>query len=48
VPWIGGFPQALPEIKNGKVADHKKVVKRKNLSFVSEFKRKGEQDYSPF
>jgi hypothetical protein len=24
LPWIG-FPQALPEIKNGKVTDYKKV-----------------------
>ena len=34
---LDGFPQALPEIKNGKVADYKKLYKKKNLSFVLEF-----------
>jgi hypothetical protein len=35
-PWMV-FPQALPEIKNGKVTDYKKGVKKKNLSLVLEF-----------
>jgi hypothetical protein len=42
------FPQAIPEIKNGKVTDKKygNKVEEKPFPFFKE--RKGEQEYSPF
>ncbi len=38
---LDGFPQALPEIKNGKVADYKKLYKEKPFLCFRILKERG-------